>query len=174
MEKKKIFYKFFLYSTITFGVSIAIAFGIFDGIIEGIVRGIFSGLFFGVFITIICVRKHIRSVDNICKGERDNKYSTKQFEEMILNRNNNEQKGYLDKIKSFSNWKIVSSTNKMIIIKTKMTWESFGEKITIKIHEIAKNNIRITIESKPVFPITIIDYGKNLSNVLCVESLFKS
>ncbi len=57
-----------------------------------------------------------------------------------------------------------------IIIKKRISWFSWGEKITISFNE--KDN-KIKIESKPTMPTTLIDYGINLLNVDNVVKIIK-
>lgn len=55
-----------------------------------------------------------------------------------------------------------------IIVRVGMSWKSFGEKITFLIKPLGNGELPQTlvkIESKPVLPTTLYDYGKNRENV---------
>lgn len=49
--------------------------------------------------------------------------------------------------------------------KVGMSWTSFGELVKVSVQPNGSNKTLIEITSKPMFPATIADYGKNLKNV---------
>lgn len=65
-----------------------------------------------------------------------------------------------------SNWKFILKEQDFIILKTKPTLKSFGEKIII-----TKNTDKLSIISKPTFPTTIFDFGKNYDNIKFIKQI---
>ncbi len=64
------------------------------------------------------------------------------------------------KIKDADNQKL------KIFVKSKVNWLSFGENIAIEITNSAINeSTHITITSKPIVPITLVDWGRNQQNI---------
>ncbi|MBE27378.1 MAG: hypothetical protein CMN33_06815, partial [Saprospirales bacterium] len=55
-----------------------------------------------------------------------------------------------------------------------VTWKSWGETIAIKISSASEGMFKYQIQSKPKLPITIIDFGKNLENILMIKKLVKN
>lgn len=65
-------------------------------------------------------------------------------------------------------WKL-SIDNNTIQGQTKRSWQSFGEQVKI----VCVNN-EITIESKSKIKTTLLDYGKNRSNVVLLKKLIET
>lgn len=66
-----------------------------------------------------------------------------------------------------SNWKLIIQEQDFIVLKTKPTFlKSFGEKIII-----SKNTDKLSIVSKPSFPTTIFDFGKNYDNIKFIKEI---
>ena len=53
----------------------------------------------------------------------------------------------------------------MLIFNSRITWESFGEKIVINIQTVDDSTTKVKFTSRPIVPITMFDYGTNLENV---------
>ena len=53
----------------------------------------------------------------------------------------------------------------MLMANSRITWESFGEKIVLNIQRVDDRTTKVEIVSRPIVPITMFDYGKNLENV---------
>jgi hypothetical protein len=58
----------------------------------------------------------------------------------------------------------------VIEARTGMTWKSLGCAIILAIHKLDDGNTQVTISSRPVWPMTLVDYGSGLENV---ESIAK-
>lgn len=54
-----------------------------------------------------------------------------------------------------------------------INWRTWGEKISFKIIEIDTNHTQVEFSSKPIVPITLIDWGKNLENILIINNHLK-
>jgi hypothetical protein len=52
--------------------------------------------------------------------------------------------------------------------KTRLSWKSFGEEITLYFEPSAKGRVRISVTSQPLFERTLVDYGKNRENLRLV------
>lgn len=65
----------------------------------------------------------------------------------------------------------LSENGETVILKTGMSWKSYGENITI--HALTQSNFGTEYEivSKPIVRTILLDYGKNLQNVMRVEKL---
>ena len=61
--------------------------------------------------------------------------------------------------------KNVVSTRRNIKAKTRVTFRTFGETIAIKATPVGTDSTELTIESKPRFSGTAVDYGKSYENV---------
>jgi len=58
-----------------------------------------------------------------------------------------------------------------IILHTKMSWYSCGDKVTIRLSIPNNGKRKVRISSKPVFPLTVIDNGRNRVNIDNIESI---
>tara|TARA_Y100001970_G_scaffold162598_1_gene198770 strand:- start:112 stop:633 length:522 start_codon:yes stop_codon:yes gene_type:complete len=172
--------KLYLKLFIWFGGGYALIKGISVGISEGLNRGIFEGLingvFFGIFMSIVIgwwqKRKNRKISKKNVKTLNPNQLETfnvsGKFDDIF-------EKSLVG-IKSFKGKLYVSDKkNSLIQATTSISWKSFGENIEILLNEKENNIIEITISSKPVNPIQIVDYGKGRQNVLSfIEYMNKS
>jgi hypothetical protein len=61
-----------------------------------------------------------------------------------------------------------------IVLKTGMTWKSWGEEIRIILQTKEESDFDYQILSSPKLKTTIVDYGKNLENVNHIENVIKN
>jgi hypothetical protein len=61
-----------------------------------------------------------------------------------------------------------------IILKTGMTWLSWGEEISIILQTKGESDFNYKISSRPKLKMTLVDFGKNLENVNRLENVIKS
>tara|TARA_B110000967_G_scaffold192680_1_gene219530 strand:- start:3469 stop:3978 length:510 start_codon:yes stop_codon:yes gene_type:complete len=61
-----------------------------------------------------------------------------------------------------------------ILLKTGMTWKSWGEKIKIILQTKQGSNFDYQISSSPKLKTTLVDYGKNLENVNRIKNVIKN
>ena len=73
----------------------------------------------------------------------------------------------LEEISRVKKWRIMSKGADYINFKTRFTWKSWGEYISIT---ILKDNI-VEISSKPIIKSTVLDYGKNMDNIRMIKSI---
>lgn len=70
------------------------------------------------------------------------------------------------KIESKTEWEVVEENSNMIEYRTNFSIRSYGEKVLV-----TKNNASISIESRPIRFIALLDYGKNYQNIKKIERL---
>jgi len=164
MQKKLI--KMFLQTSIGFGLLMIIVDFIAYREIQ-IVSNIISGIAFGVFMTGILGFWHARSVKNTSSAESEKDYDVKQTKEIELPVSYPQAfQLCIDSLSQLKNPKIKENDDSrgVIVAKTGMTWDTFGDTISFKLRKMGENQTRIVISSKPLF-IQVVDYGKNLENI---------
>lgn len=58
-----------------------------------------------------------------------------------------------------------------VLLRSNFSWKSWGEEIKIiLIKQIADEN-EFQVSSRPKFSLTLVDYGKNLENMMRIENL---
>jgi hypothetical protein len=72
-----------------------------------------------------------------------------------------------DILKGFKSLKKMTILKEMLTVsaRTKTTYLSFGEKITLKFEMLSDDFVGIHIESCPALRFTLLDYGKNFTNI---------
>lgn len=60
-----------------------------------------------------------------------------------------------------------------LIIKTQASAESFGEVITVTFTPLSATSVKATIKSRPRYPLTLIDAGKNEDNVHTILEILR-
>tara|TARA_R110002074_G_scaffold166808_1_gene327665 strand:- start:90 stop:473 length:384 start_codon:yes stop_codon:yes gene_type:complete len=61
-----------------------------------------------------------------------------------------------------------------ILLKSGMTWKSWGEEIKIILKSENITDFEYQISSNPKLKTTLVDYGKNLENINRIESAIKN
>jgi len=61
-----------------------------------------------------------------------------------------------------------------ILLKSRMTWKSWGEEIKIILKTENETDFEYQISSSPKLKTTLVDYGKNLENINRIESAIKN
>jgi hypothetical protein len=61
-----------------------------------------------------------------------------------------------------------------ITAKTRASFFSFGEIITMRFMGLDTGEVNVQISSEPILPHTKIDYGKNCRNVAAISKALKS
>jgi len=172
MSLKQILY---LRTILLLGVPFGVGMSIYDYISDSeisIWKFLFLTLFFGGTIAMISVPIHLARLKNL--GIENITKKTKKF--LKLNQEETIQSDIkindlLLKLKNdskFKNSKIIYSGNK-INFKTKINDYGWGEKVEINFDENNKGNINIS--SKPIFPLTLVDFGANLEIVNHIKDL---
>ena len=149
----------FLICTIPYGL-------ISTYIFNDLLIGISSGLFFGIVMTVILGGLHYFVGKNAAVNQAEKLLIPHPYEQAFnLVRTSIED--------SIQGKLIASNTNTGVITaKTRMSWLSWGEKITISLEKDTDSTTNVWIQSKPFIRTTIVDYGKNKDNInKLVESL---
>jgi superfamily I DNA and/or RNA helicase len=140
---------------------------------KGFIWGLGSGVAFGLIMSFTLVTLHcIFSLKfRKLKGTDISAVVQKKFMELDLSFDN----VYDECIKSITAVKkceIESEDRKSGEIKalTSLSWKSFGENIQFKIWSSENGRTRIQILSRPKLKTTLVDYGKNIENVLKLSS----
>lgn len=130
-------------------------------------------LFFGIPITLILVTYHIYKLN----------YTAKKFRAEIINYGAFQTENFysnLSPIEIFENLKnkkfldkIELQNENQILIEIGFTGKSWGDKVVVNSKK-AKSRFEYKVQSKPIFPLTIIDFGQNLENVQRVKQYSKN
>jgi len=127
-----------------------------------VLKILFSATFFGLLMSVILAKLQTYKMKKAGYPKLNNdmlKLKQVKFVETSLSKND-----LFDKLKESEYFKKCNFkvTPTLIIINKRISWFSWGEKITINFND---GDNRIKIESKPTMPATLIDYGVNLTNV---------
>jgi hypothetical protein len=82
----------------------------------------------------------------------------------------------IEKLKNdpiFGKMKMAENENG-IVLKTGMTWKSWGEEIKILLKQDNKADFEYQISSSPKLKTTLVDYEKNLENLNQIENMIKN
>lgn len=133
---------------------------------------LYASLLFGAMLSFTLVTVHLYAIRSIG--------STKITVENIAVSHNKSITSTLNKKDFIQAIKKNSTLNKMdlieietgLILRTGISLRSWGEKIKITINALA-NEFEYTIVSSPKLKTTLVDFGKNLQNIIQVEELIK-
>jgi len=130
-------------------------------------------LIFGVGMTLPLVSFHKYQVNNTAKefGLKNPDYEVSQKKVFFSDKTPEQIYNTIERRSQFRKVNFHES-NQIIKIKTGFTGKSWGDVITIKSQK-EKENYKYQVESKPIFPLTVIDFGQNLENVLKIERYSK-
>lgn len=151
------FFKLFFATSVPFGILMGLY-------CRSFIVALFSGTFFGFFMTIAFRKIEDLSLKKIGKDSSDvGVQKEKSFSVSLSKAEANK------KIKIVLNEMHAEIINEdsgsgIIKAKTKISWKSFGEIITIRFSENGKQ-VTVFVESRPLLGTTLVDYGKNLQNV---------
>lgn len=168
---QKLYIKIFLYT--------GVAFGLISTVIDPLILGepfvlwkfLFKSVFFGLFMSLALVSWHLRELKKMgVKNMSDENLAIRQKKTIKTHFSKDEIVNKLKSTPNLDNRSLKESTNS-IMIKTKMSWKSWGERISISFNEVEDGIQEITISSKPKAIFAFIDYGKNKKNVLQIEEL---
>lgn len=154
---------------------------LFTAVIEGvdILRGeidftnlLFNFFWFGLLMSLTLVHLQVSSLRDLGVQEftKEN-LSPIQRSDLITKMDLDTIKNHIEANDHFlkASTKIFENT---LLIDTAVSWLSMGERISITETFSEPGKISYQIESKPKIPFTMVDYGKNLRNVIELENLF--
>ena len=138
-----------------------------------VILSVFTGFAFSFFMSVILIPRHYYLYKKII----DENYPPSSLEDInqskiiILNaRQEDTFLLFLEILMSISDFeKIVKKdTYTQMIALTKKTSKSYGEKITLKFTQVEEEKTKIEIQSNPLHPFTLLDYGKNYNNIISI------
>jgi hypothetical protein len=59
----------------------------------------------------------------------------------------------------------VEEADRIVKLRVGMSWRSWGERVVLRLHPQTPSVTDVTVTSRPVFPWTLVDYGRNADNV---------
>tara|TARA_R110002049_G_C8839165_1_gene536233 strand:+ start:67 stop:597 length:531 start_codon:yes stop_codon:yes gene_type:complete len=169
----KLYLKAFLLTGIPYGL-IMLGFDLLDGDGFRLWKFLFMTFFFGITMSIILVSFHKnRLKKNGIQELTDKNLGVNQAKSL---------KSELSKIELIEKLKLdpiigkmkMNETENGIVLKTDMTWKSWGEEIKIILKSIKGKEFEYEISSNPKLKTTLVDYGKNLQNVNKIEEVIKN
>ena len=162
-------------------LKIGIPYGIITAISLKVIEGgdfvfwkiLVSAIFFGVILTLILVPLHIAELKRMgIKELTHENLSTNQEIELEVNISKEDLIHKLMNDPTTKEMSLVESEN-LIILKTKLSSISFGEKIQIRFNKLRDGMNHILISSKPKLFFTSFDYGKNKQNVEYLKKMIE-
>ncbi len=169
----KLYLKTFLVMGILFALSTTIN-DVTTGHPFNFQKFLFLGILFGGFMSLILVTMHKNGLKAIGITEpTEEELKPNQQAEFISKMSKSDFIKRLSQDKVYSKMKL-SEKDAVINLKSGYTWKSFGESITVKISDLTTDTFKYQVQSKPKLPTTLIDYGKNLENILRIKELAKT
>jgi len=169
----KLYIKAFLIMGLLYASLMAIS-GYIDGESFRIGKYLFHAIFFGgtMSLTLVSIHKYNLSDQGITNPSEENLKAVQQAE-FISNVSKDEFMSRLskDKVMSRMKMKIDKGTLKL---NSGITWKSLGETIVINISSVSEGMFKYQVLSKPKLPTTIVDFGKNIENILMIQKLVKN
>ncbi|NKI25502.1 hypothetical protein HCG49_02875 [Arenibacter sp. 6A1] len=169
----KLYLKTFFYTGIPYGL-IMMAFDFVDGNGFRLWKFLLMASFFGITMSLILVSFHkhrlqkngIQVITDENLGVTQRKSLTSELNKLELI-----EKLKIDPI--IGKMKMTKIENG-ILLKTGMTWKSWGEEIKIIQKTDIVTDFEYQISSSPKLRTTLIDYGKNLENINRIEKAIKN
>ena len=158
--------KIFVITTLIYGIILVIPelFSIQQIEIKNLcIKASIFGLFMSIILGLIQI---VKMKKNGIKNSSNSDFNVNQYSTFTAELTLQE---IFDKLKT--KYKSINLTSDKIIIKTNMSFYSWGEHI-----EITKENneFEYKIISKPQLQTTLIDYGKNRENILNIKKLINN
>ena len=130
-------------------------------------------LFFGISMSLILVSFHIyRLKKNGIQRINNENVGVNQSRSLITELNTTD---IIDKLKInpiIRKMKMTEIKNG-VLLKSGMTWKSWGEEIKIILKSENETDFEYQISSRPKLKTTLVDYGKNLENLILIENSIK-
>ena len=148
--------------------------GYIDGESFSIVKFLFHAIFFGgtMSITLVSIHRYNLSDQGITDPSEENLKAVQQTE-FISKVSKDEFISRLSNDKVMSKMKL-KIEDEILKLNSGITLKSWGETIAIRISSVSEGMFKYQVLSKPKLSITIIDFGKNMENILMIQKLVKS
>lgn len=169
----KLYLKTFLQTGISYGL-IMLGFDLADGNGFRLWKFLFLTFFFGTSMSLLLVSFHkSRLKKNGIQEMTDQNLGVSQQKIVKSDLNKSE---LIEKLKTdpIIGKMIMKEIENGIVLKTGMTWKSWGEEIRIILQTKVGSDFDYQISSRPKLTTTLIDYGKNLENVNRIENIIKN
>lgn len=168
----KLYLKAFLLTGTLFGL-ITLVFELVDENRFNLWKFLIMAFIFGITMSLILVSVHIFILKkNGIKEITDENLKVNQTKNLKSKMNNTELIQKLKNDPIIGKMKMTEIENG-ILIKTKMTWKSFGEVIKIISKSDENSDFEYQVSSCPKLKTTLLDYGKNLENITRIEKVIK-
>lgn len=161
----KTFIKIFIFTSIPFGFLMYIQALIFSNNAPSITLHIIMGLMFGLLMSLILTILDFQSNKSIGEGKSSGVHKKGAIEVGLPSQEVFKICRNAGLVLNGAKISYESQQKGMLIIKTGISWKTWGDIIEIVIEEIAANHTRVSIQSRPLVPTTLIDYGKNAENI---------
>ncbi|TXC90451.1 hypothetical protein FS935_10960 [Metabacillus litoralis] len=161
----KTFIKIFIFTSIPFGFFMYIQALIFNNSEPSASLYIIIGLVFGLFMSLILTILDYQSNKSIGEGKSSGVHKKGSIEVQLPG---HEAFKVCKKVGSVLNGARISYENQqkgLLIIKTGISWKTWGDIIEVVVEEVGANSTRVSIQSRPLVPTTLVDYGKNSENI---------
>lgn len=168
----KLYLKAFLLTGTLYGL-ITLGFEMVDENRFDLWKFLIMAFIFGITMSLILVSVHIFVLKKNGIKEITNENLKVSQSKILKSEMNNRE--LIQKLKSdpiIGKMKMTEIENG-ILIKTKMTWKSFGEEIKIISKSDENSDFEYQVSSCPKLKTTLIDYGKNLENITRIEKVIK-
>ncbi|MEO6544224.1 MAG: hypothetical protein ABIP05_09275 [Nitrospiraceae bacterium] len=154
-------------SSLVTGVGIGIVTAIQRDLAQGVKVGAVAFLLVGVLMAVIIIPIQLFSTRKLTSQE----CQPRQSRELIVAGNLSSVLDLLFKVLSELTFIRNIEKNlerKSILAKTRMSWASYGEVITIEASAVEEGKVLVKISSSPAVKFTVADYGKNARNLQAV------
>jgi hypothetical protein len=169
----KLYLRTFLLTGILYGM-LTVGFDLADGNGFRLWKFLFLTFFFGVTMALLLVSFHkYRLKKNGAQEITEQNLGVSQKKNLKSEWNTSE---LIEKLKTdpiIGKMKMQEIENG-IILKTGMTWISWGEEIRIILQTKRESDFDYQISSRPKLKMTLVDFGKNLENVTRIENVMKN
>jgi len=169
----KLYLKTFLLTGIPYGL-IMLGFDLADGNGFRLWKYLFMTFFFGITMSLILVSFHrYRLKKNGIQEITNDNVGVNQSRNLKTGLNKTDLINKLKTDPIIGKMKMTKIENG-ILLKSGMTWKSWGEEIKIILKSENETDFEYQISSSPKLKTTLVDYGKNLENINRIESAIKN
>ncbi|MFE6864209.1 hypothetical protein [Nocardia sp. NPDC057668] len=175
-DATRVYARIFVRTAPLFGVLLAGYFVILGGGAGGAVLvGVVGGLLFGAIMALLLGTISIRSVRRI-GGESATNAPVRQQLTTVLIAEPIAVFEAVDHLIQGSGARVSQRdvTAGRIDARTGFSWKSWGERLSATVLSLGDGRTEVRIESRPRFPGTAVDYGKNLQNVRQLDEGLKA
>lgn len=174
--KQKYFWRLFLTTGSMFG-ALQYAFGLWwappipwwSAVLQGIIFGFIMALF-GTFVQF----RYMKERGIRVKSEAD--LRPEQEQEVLIDQDIEVLwQALVDHFSRQKGWKIKErdGLRGRLVLRHGMTWQSWGEKVTLDLRDVNDGFTLLKIRSVPTLSSTMVDYGRNRENVEAILTLLR-